>query len=260
MDRRLGRPLPHQLPNPTRADPLAINLSPVGLIRYHSQFPGAVPYQGARSHALLTRPPLEPKSSLDLHVLGLPPAFVLSQDQTLKLKRPEGRLLDDGPCTSRQDPSRRAPASCLSAQDGEAPPHHRSQLASRPSRADMQGSNVDDARANRMSLQDIQTVKHQKTKKMNHRHPTGRPAHPTSPQPEGHFKAPVSPSTKPSLPSQHSTKRQEGNHTSLSHFPSVPRADPGRARGAVSRAGAEDATPQGRRRGRDRRRPRASAP
>ncbi len=210
MDRRLGRPLPHQLPNPTRADPLAINLSPVGLIRYHSQFPGAVPYQGARSHALLTRPPLEPKSSLDLHVLGLPPAFVLSQDQTLKLKRPEGRLLDDGPCTSRQDPSRRAPASCLSAQDGEAPPHHRSQLASRPSRADMQGSNVDDARANRMSLQDIQTVKHQKTKKMNHRHPTGRPAHPTSPQPEGHFKAPVSPSTKPSLPSQHSTKRQEG--------------------------------------------------
>ncbi len=26
MDRRLGRPLPHQLPNPTRADPKAINL------------------------------------------------------------------------------------------------------------------------------------------------------------------------------------------------------------------------------------------
>ena len=27
MDRRLGRPLPHQLPNPTRADPSPINLS-----------------------------------------------------------------------------------------------------------------------------------------------------------------------------------------------------------------------------------------
>src|SRR5439155_16217909 len=27
-DRRLGRPLPHQLPNPTRAPPTAINLSP----------------------------------------------------------------------------------------------------------------------------------------------------------------------------------------------------------------------------------------
>ena len=45
------------------------------------------------THVLLTRPPLIhlvfiPKesvkvSSLDLHVLGTPPAFVLSQDQTL---------------------------------------------------------------------------------------------------------------------------------------------------------------------------------
>ena len=40
---------------------------------------------GQIAHALLTRPPLKhPKvSSLDLHVLGTPPAFVLSQDQTL---------------------------------------------------------------------------------------------------------------------------------------------------------------------------------
>ena len=58
MDRRLGRPLPHQLPNPTRADPLPINLSPVGHIRYYPQFPEAIPKQRARSHALLTRPPL----------------------------------------------------------------------------------------------------------------------------------------------------------------------------------------------------------
>ena len=35
---------------------------------------------------LLTRPPLTPKGPLDLHVLSLPPAFALSQDQTLKLK------------------------------------------------------------------------------------------------------------------------------------------------------------------------------
>lgn len=34
---------------------------------------------------LLTRAPLIPKDAFDLHVLGLPPAFVLSQDQTLKL-------------------------------------------------------------------------------------------------------------------------------------------------------------------------------
>ena len=32
---------------------------------------------------LLTRLPLEPKLAFDLHVLGIPPAFILSQDQTL---------------------------------------------------------------------------------------------------------------------------------------------------------------------------------
>ena len=88
MDRRLGGPLPHQLPNPTRADPSPINLSPKGRMRYYPQFPRTIPQKRARSHALLTRPPLAPKCSLDLHVLGLPPAFVLSQDQTLKLKAP----------------------------------------------------------------------------------------------------------------------------------------------------------------------------
>ena len=42
------------------------------------------------THALLTRPPLSHQSirrnqgaSFDLHVLGTPPAFILSQDQTL---------------------------------------------------------------------------------------------------------------------------------------------------------------------------------
>ena len=41
------------------------------------------------SHALLTRAPLySPRRafSFDLHVLGTPPAFVLSQDQTLTFK------------------------------------------------------------------------------------------------------------------------------------------------------------------------------
>ena len=44
------------------------------------------------THALLTRPPLKQKSlgfilfPFDLHVLGTPPAFILSQDQTLMLK------------------------------------------------------------------------------------------------------------------------------------------------------------------------------
>ena len=45
------------------------------------------------THALLTRPPLKQKSlgfilfPFDLHVLGTPPAFILSQDQTLMFFR-----------------------------------------------------------------------------------------------------------------------------------------------------------------------------
>ena len=53
-------------------------------MRYYSQFPEAIPQRRARSHALLTRPPLTPKGALDLHVLSLPPAFNLSHDQTLQ--------------------------------------------------------------------------------------------------------------------------------------------------------------------------------
>ncbi len=51
---------------------------------------------GQVSHVLLTRSPLSPGASsgfsFDLHVLGTPPAFVLSQDQTLRrdLGHPEG--------------------------------------------------------------------------------------------------------------------------------------------------------------------------
>ena len=46
------------------------------------------PIQGQITHALLTRAPLysgRSPFSFDLHVLGTPPAFVLSQDQTLHL-------------------------------------------------------------------------------------------------------------------------------------------------------------------------------
>ncbi len=38
------------------------------------------------THALLTRAPLCIATSFDLHVLGTPPAFVLSQNQTLQFK------------------------------------------------------------------------------------------------------------------------------------------------------------------------------
>jgi hypothetical protein len=46
-------------------------------------FPVVSPTPGQVSYVLLTRPPLGPKPPSDLHVLGAPPAFVLSQDQTL---------------------------------------------------------------------------------------------------------------------------------------------------------------------------------
>ena len=45
-----------------------------------------IPHPKVDFHALLTRAPLLPKDPFDLHVLGLPPAFVLSQDQTLRFK------------------------------------------------------------------------------------------------------------------------------------------------------------------------------
>jgi hypothetical protein len=51
-------------------------------------FPGLSQCQGWVTHVLLTRSPLSPgpkaRFSLDLHVLSAPPAFVLSQDQTLR--------------------------------------------------------------------------------------------------------------------------------------------------------------------------------
>ena len=95
MHRGLGEPLPHQLANAPRVHPSATPES-----AFHSYamrhkllcgistcFQVLSPCEGQIAHALLTRPPLEqePKSlsPLDLHVLGTPPAFVLSQNQTL---------------------------------------------------------------------------------------------------------------------------------------------------------------------------------
>ncbi len=65
---------------------MAMNLSPEGRIRYYSKFPWAIPYHWKGSHVLLTRLPLPIARAFDLHVLGLPPAFVLSQDQTLRFE------------------------------------------------------------------------------------------------------------------------------------------------------------------------------
>ena len=93
-DRRLGRPLPHQLSNQTRAHPFAINLCRL----YHAVLPGyAVLATVSRRYPpqkgrLLTRySPVrhsvisENITSFDLHVLSTPPALILSQDQTLEI-------------------------------------------------------------------------------------------------------------------------------------------------------------------------------
>ena len=63
-------------------------------------FAGLSPTYGQVTYALLTRAPVSaPKGiSLDLHVLGLSLAFILSQDQTLRcilfiIHFPEGRMV-----------------------------------------------------------------------------------------------------------------------------------------------------------------------
>ena len=70
-----------------------VSCDTVGLCGISSRFQLLSPILGQVPHVLLTRSPLSypgvhPKTSakiapFDLHVLGAPPAFVLSQDQTL---------------------------------------------------------------------------------------------------------------------------------------------------------------------------------
>ena len=68
-----------------------------------SRFQLLSPCTGQVTHALLTRPPLSHRSiirriskgaSFDLHVLGTPPAFILSQDQ---LSNKMFKMSDQGP-------------------------------------------------------------------------------------------------------------------------------------------------------------------
>ena len=89
--RRLGKPLPHQLANAPRAHPDAeaeASFPPRGTSGISPSFDGLSRSSGQVTHVLLTRsrlcPGASPGSSLHLHVLGTPPAFVLSQDQTLR--------------------------------------------------------------------------------------------------------------------------------------------------------------------------------
>ena len=91
--RRLGRPSPHQQADRPRAHPPPKNFphtrmrkSVISGIR--PRFQGLSRSGGQVAHVLLTRSPLIRPASwpspFDLHVLSTPPAFVLSQNQTLR--------------------------------------------------------------------------------------------------------------------------------------------------------------------------------
>src|SRR5207244_8315272 len=75
-------------------------------------FPGLSRCRGLITHVLLTRSPLSParkgRFSLDLHVLSAPPAFVLSQDQTLReeMVSPEGESFVTLSLCSKSSPRR----------------------------------------------------------------------------------------------------------------------------------------------------------
>ena len=84
-----------------RREPIFQRIAPLIFKRCHSniscgisdRFQPLSPSERQVAHVLLTRPPLShirihseeiiPQASFDLHVLGTPPAFILSQDQTL---------------------------------------------------------------------------------------------------------------------------------------------------------------------------------
>ena len=101
-DRRLGGPLPRQPANQTRAHPIPPEFSSKNhavfrtyavLAAVSSCCPpvwGRLPtrYSPVRHSVITTSSPkgFRRNASFDLHVLSTPPAFILSQDQTLMLK------------------------------------------------------------------------------------------------------------------------------------------------------------------------------
>ena len=114
-DRCLGEPLPHQLANRTRAPLQAPGLAVPGFgfqaFKPRTSCGISVPFgtlsptRRQVTHVLLTRLPLSfslaGKTAFDLHVLGTPPALILSQDQTLMLNSLSSALRLKRNCLTR---------------------------------------------------------------------------------------------------------------------------------------------------------------
>ena len=122
----IGRePIPHQQHSfPTQP------CDQTGLSGIRPRFQSLSRRRGQVTHVLLTRSPLihtTPKdsaSSFDLHVLSTPPAFVLSQDQTLHTKpcrKPKTSSQKNNPPHTQQD--RQTKNSSHSALSSNQPPH-----------------------------------------------------------------------------------------------------------------------------------------
>ena len=122
-DRRLGGPLPRQQPNRTHPHPIPINLCSIDdalggkykvLVHISAGYPlvwGRLDtrYSPVRRSTSIRRKRLMP-FPLDLHVLSLQLAFILSQDQTLHCKisiapngMPKKRITERRVCLCQQD-------------------------------------------------------------------------------------------------------------------------------------------------------------
>jgi hypothetical protein len=111
-DRRLGGPLPRQQANRTQAAPKApFGFGPRPICGISPSFPGLSPTFG---HIPTRCSPVRhsPCGACDLHVLSIPPAFALSQDQTLKFIRQDRA---EAPPCRRLSTRLRSPLSMQSA-------------------------------------------------------------------------------------------------------------------------------------------------
>ena len=104
----IGRePIPHQ--NPKQGEPIpAPPCGSTSTPRISTPFRALSRSRGQVTHVILTRSPLtHPQGAgpFDLHVLSTPPAFVLSQDQTLQKNQTQATPRTQGNTQAPQEPA-----------------------------------------------------------------------------------------------------------------------------------------------------------